>query len=163
MIDEFAGEKGLHFGNKHAIIWEHFDEHAHESAQAGRMKIDDVESRTYPRWNFRGGPNTTLRREYCTGKYLSFKPDHHQSLMISVDSEVTEAQNVAWWIKYHIPGTPESASLVAVPRKHLKPVVSCGHDKHEYKRRRRRHDGSLILSNVQTRQQEKEQGGVWEM
>ncbi|KAH0292916.1 hypothetical protein KCU62_g1614, partial [Aureobasidium sp. EXF-3399] len=157
-INESAGEKALNIGNKHAIIWEKFDEHPRQDAQADRMKIDDVESRTYPRWNFRGGPNTTQRREFCTGLFLSFKPDHHQSLMISVDSEVIYSANMAWWIKRQVPGTPESsfgAPVPTHPRRHLVPVTLCPHANHEYKRRPRRADGSMILSNVQTRMQKK--------
>ena len=115
MIDESAGEKGLPIGNKHAIIWEQFDKHPRDEAQAGKMKIDDVESRTYPRWNFRGGHNTTQRRNLCTGLFLWFKPEHHQSLMISVDSEIIHSANMAWWIKKEIPGTPEYAPGAPVP------------------------------------------------
>jgi len=158
LINESAGEKGLNIGNKHAIIWEKFDVHPRASAQADRMQIDDMESRTYPRWNFRGGSNTTLRREFCTSPFLDFKPDFHQSLMISVDSEVIFQRHMAWWIKRQIPGTPEYGSGAPIPaeyRKRLELVTACSHANHEYKRRRRRADGTLILSNVQTRFQEK--------
>lgn len=148
LINESAGEKGPNIGNKHAIIWEKFEEHPHPDAQAGRMQIDDVESRTYPRWNFRGGSNTTLRREFCTGKLL--KPTFHQSLMISVDSEVFYQHKMAWWIKSKIPGTPEYAFGGPVPadwRKFLALRTACTHANHDYKKRRRTADGKIILSN----------------
>jgi len=157
-INESAGEKGLNIGNNHAIIWEKFDEHPRLDAQAGRMQIDDMESRTYPRWNFRGGSNTTLRREFCTGKFLNYKPTSHQSLMISVDSEVIYQHKMAWWIKSKIPGTPEYAFVGPLPadhRKWLTLVTACTHANHDYKRRRRTTDGKIILSNVQTRAQKK--------
>lgn len=42
-----------------------FDDHIPRGSQSGRISIDDLESKSYPRWNFRGGPNGTKKEDYC--------------------------------------------------------------------------------------------------
>ena len=98
-IDASAGMVGLKLQNRHAIVWETFDDHPSRGAQNGRMEIDDFESKTYPRWNFRGGPNTTGRERYCYPfPIFEDKPDVHQILWISVDSKIIKMEHMAWWI-----------------------------------------------------------------
>jgi hypothetical protein len=157
-IDVSAGEKGLVIENRHAIIWETFDDHLHPKAQAGKIAIDDVESKTYPRWNFRGGPNTTKKVDYCTSTELKGKKGFHQYLSISVDSEFIYWPNMAWWIKHQIPSTPEfslGTGTPTNPRHYLVKLADCVHEKHGFKARPRGVDGRLIYTNVLTRSQKK--------
>lgn len=86
--------------SRHAIILESFNDHLCRSAQEGKIAIDNRNQDTYPRWNFRGGPNTT---EKCAYIFQASRNTPPQVFNISIDSEIISQTNMAWWIIHQIP------------------------------------------------------------
>lgn len=154
-VDTAACGDSLYIHNRHAIIWETFDDHPSRGAQDGNMAINDEESKTYPRWNFRGGSNATKRADF--GYPTSTKVSYHQGLTISVDTEIIHMANAAWWVLYQVPGTSQysgnDAPVTAGPSLAL--VTNCKHDKHDFRALPRKTDGSFRYPPRETRRERK--------
>jgi hypothetical protein len=116
------------------------------------MAIDDQESKTYPRWNFRGGPDSTRRLRYCFPD--SRRRDWHENLSISVDTELVYMEHMAWWIVHQFPGSaPLDTETPANPTHSLNEVGTCMYHKHYTRARDRGADGRLVYPTIQTRSQ----------
>ncbi|KAH0374086.1 hypothetical protein KCU65_g343, partial [Aureobasidium melanogenum] len=98
-LEELGQDYWAAVSSRHAIILESFDDHLCRKAQEGKIAIDD-RLETYPRWNFRGGPNTT---EKCAYIFQAAHNTPPKLFNISIDSEVISQTNVAWWIVHQIP------------------------------------------------------------
>jgi hypothetical protein len=115
------------------------------------MAVDDRESKNYPRWNFQGGSNGTKSDDYCYN--VSKRHDYHQVLTISIDTEIIDRDNMAWWLLHQV---PQSSSEAAPPTSSYRSLVKradCWHDKHETKARERDANNRLVYPIVQTRAQ----------
>ncbi|KAG9517923.1 hypothetical protein KCV07_g5887, partial [Aureobasidium melanogenum] len=86
--------------SRHAIILESFNDHLCRDSQEGKIAIDNRHPETYPRWNFRGGPNTT---EKCAYIFQASRNTPPQVFNVSIDSEIISQTNMAWWIIQQIP------------------------------------------------------------
>ncbi|KAH0292915.1 hypothetical protein KCU62_g1613, partial [Aureobasidium sp. EXF-3399] len=117
--------------NRHAIVWESFNNHISRKAQAGKMDIDQDARATYPRWNFQGGPNSTEKEKFC---YFTRYNSLHKVFDISVDTEIVYLKHRAWWIIHQIPGYSRVAAKVEYPTgtaPALLPFRACNHTHHE--------------------------------
>jgi hypothetical protein len=117
------------------------------------MAIDDRESKSYPRWNFQGGPNGKKREDYCYN--VSKRHEYHQVLTISIDTEIIDRDNMAWWILHQVPQSSASTAAPTSWHRCLVKRADCWHGKHETKARERDANNRLVYPIAQTRAQKK--------
>ncbi|KAG9857989.1 hypothetical protein KCU98_g982, partial [Aureobasidium melanogenum] len=86
--------------SRHAVILESFNDHLCRAAQEGKIAIDNRNQETYPRWNFRSGPNTT---EKCAYNFQASRNTPPQVFNVSINSEIISQTNMVWWIIHQIP------------------------------------------------------------
>ncbi|KAG9612304.1 hypothetical protein KCU77_g1768, partial [Aureobasidium melanogenum] len=98
-LEELGQNYWSAISSRHAIILESFNDHLCREAQEGKIAIDNRLD-TYPRWNFRGGPNNTEKCKYIFQASRNAPP---QVFNISIDSEVISQTNMACWIVIRIP------------------------------------------------------------
>ncbi|KAH0277648.1 hypothetical protein KCU91_g3036, partial [Aureobasidium melanogenum] len=109
-LEELGQNYWSTISSRHAIILESFNDHLCRGAQEGKIAIDSRVPETYPRWNFRGGPNTTEKCAYI------FQASHNtppQVLNISIDSEIISQINMACWIIHQMPPRHNTENQVA--------------------------------------------------
>ncbi|KAH0397562.1 hypothetical protein KCU89_g8144, partial [Aureobasidium melanogenum] len=99
-LEELGQDYWSRVSSRHAIILESSNDHPCRGAQEGKIAIDNINQETYPRWNFRGGPNTT---DKCAYIFQASRNTPLQIFNISIDSEIISQTNMAWWIIHQIP------------------------------------------------------------
>jgi len=108
------------------------------------MAIDDRESRSYPRWNFTSGPNSTEKVTIC---YPQPGTTSHQTIEISIDTEIIYKESMAWWLVHQIPGScthPSAPPYPGIVGPNLIDSARCMHRGHFHKALPRNKAGQII-------------------
>ncbi|KAG9698205.1 hypothetical protein KCU95_g2833, partial [Aureobasidium melanogenum] len=90
-LEELGQNYRTTISSRHAIILESFGDHLCRKAQEKQIAIGN-RLNTYPRWDFRGGPNTIKKCAYIFHAAHNTPP---KLFSISIDSEIITQTNMA--------------------------------------------------------------------